>query len=166
MLNQWSIYLFFLMNLYHSSKISYYWCFMLWGIPCPCLLWMTTKCLLLSIGCYWIHYSVLSYTTSDSFTCSLPHSHTLILLFCISVLHRQTLNFISTQSTEANLQHNRQMSHNSNNCSSVLPGVSLCVGSGHTLGYWVYAFQIGSMGMDNGGRHASGLALWLAHAEF
>lgn len=42
------------------------------------------------------------------------------------------------KSTGANLQHNRQMSHNSNNTSSsVLPGVRLCVGTRPTLGYWV-----------------------------
>lgn len=41
------------------------------------------------------------------------------------------------KSAGANLQHNRQMSHNSNNSRSVLPGVGLCVGTRHTMGYWL-----------------------------
>lgn len=108
---------------------------MLWGIQCHLhisVLWVITKCLTLSVGCHLKYYTVL--TTSNSLICSLSHSPThWITLYCISVLHTNRHSHLK-KSTEANLQHNRLMRHNNTNNSSVLPGVSLSVGSRHTLG--------------------------------
>ena len=94
------------------------------------VLWMTKTCLALSVG-FHLLYTVL--TTSNSFTFSHPHSHTLISLCGISFLRTHRHSYLQ-KSTEANLQHNMPMSHNNNNSSSVLSGVSLSVGSRHTLG--------------------------------